>query len=109
MRGKGDRWGGLGRGRKKLLGPDLVLPSPPKSPIAQTISILRLTRDTVAVLHGGKGILPDASSLVAVCPPPMLAAPMRKISGVRGQSPCHHTRRRSRPSVGIFNGRFCLR
>ena len=29
----------------------------------------------------------------------MLAAPKRKISGVRGQSPCHHTRWRSHPRV----------
>ena len=29
LRGKGDGWGGCGRGGKKLLGPDMVLPAPP--------------------------------------------------------------------------------
>jgi len=53
------------------------------------------------ILHGGADILPDASIVCPIFFHPMLAAPKRKISGVRGQSPCHHTRRRSRPGVLI--------
>jgi hypothetical protein len=29
------------------------------------------------ILHGGADILPDAGSVVAVCQPPLLAAPKR--------------------------------
>jgi len=36
-------------------------------------------------------------------PTPLLAAPMRQISGVRGQSPCHHHRQRSCPCI-LFGG-----
>ncbi len=42
-------------------------------------------------------------------PHPMLAAPKRKISGVRGQSPCHHTRRRSRHCVFVNAERAAVR
>ena len=51
MRGKGGGWGGFGRGRRKLLGPDRVPPAPPKS-------VLK-----VLGIHAGTCSSPSASGL----------------------------------------------
>jgi hypothetical protein len=63
---------------------------------------LSLRLRSCPILHGGADIVPDASSVVAVCQPRHAGGPKALNLGGAGAEPLpSHTRRRSRPCVSV--------